>query len=146
CSSVRRVSSSSASNRAMASVTSLPICGRSAGGTAPMPLRSPESEPLLPRYFTRAASTCCSSAACDSSARAWVSNVSICSCISDLENDEAASVVPARLRFDAARTNLRRGALGDGGKRLRVGDGDVREHLAVQRDARLLEPVDQPRV
>src|SRR5438552_14069409 len=40
----------------------------------------------------------------------------------------------------------RRGALRDSGKRLWVGDGDVGQHLPVERDARLLEAVDEPRV
>src|SRR6266481_5000469 len=42
--------------------------------------------------------------------------------------------------------SLRRGALGDRGKCLRVCDGDVRQHLAVQEDVRLLQPRDEARV
>src|SRR6185369_16027826 len=34
----------------------------------------------------------------------------------------------------------------DRGKRLRIGDGDVGQYLAVQRDVRLLQAVDQARV
>src|SRR5439155_1555844 len=41
---------------------------------------------------------------------------------------------------------LRRSALGDRGKRLRVGDGDVRQNLAVQDDVRLLQAGDEARV
>src|SRR5476651_145181 len=41
---------------------------------------------------------------------------------------------------------LSRGALGDGGKRFRVGHGDVRQDLPVEPDAGLLQAADQDRV
>src|SRR5438132_1559702 len=57
-----------------------------------------------------------------------------------------AAPVPRRGLVANCLEGLRRGALDDRGKRLRVDDRDVREHLAVQRDLRLLQAGDEARV
>src|SRR5262249_42698020 len=62
------------------------------------------------------------------------------------ETTKAAPVRPTRPREIDAERGLRRGALGDGRKRLRVLEGDVRQHLAVEHDARLLQAGHELRV
>src|SRR5262249_25667651 len=122
-------------------------------GSFPMPRSTAESEPFLPRNLMRAASTWASSLAPSSSCLACASNA-FSSWIIDApdttkkapETTKAAPVRPTRPREIDAERGLRRGALGDGRKRLRVLEGDVRQHLAVEHDARLLQAGHELRV
>src|SRR5258708_7806106 len=133
-----------------------PTAGRSSGASLPMPRSTTPSEPFLPRYLMRAASTAASSCASANSAFASVSSAFSSSTMATCGLLRGASkpkrrwprrVSPRGHVFEHRQTLLRRrGLLDDGGKCGRVGDGDVRQHLAVQGHVGLLQPIDEPRV
>src|SRR5262249_29335741 len=120
----------SASMRSFAALARSPAGPRSAGGSAPMPCSSAASALFLPRKRER---TWASAGRPSASAIAR----------------SASAASASRLRSSSPmRRPLRLGELGLGagdqlGERLRIGGGEIRQVLAVDLDARLVEAVHQ---
>src|SRR5690606_29194073 len=130
CSSARRRASQRSWMVRLAPLIAWPAAGRSAGGRLPSAFRRSVSTPFLPSHATRPASSAGRSSA-DSMSEVAGATSSSGPCIAR----RSGLLLEAGLR-------LRR----NGAERLRVVHGDVRQHLAVDVDLRLVQPVDEAAV